>query len=186
MAQKEDIRPIYNELQGYLSQAPKKDRGYYLYDVNLWEQVNQAIHELEKASGEDYSRFRMTPRLDEQGIRRMLDKDTYRTKLSGLVRRLYGQYFPDERAPFSGMPSTVISQTQQQSQSFQMQMVLEIQSKIDEKLLKSEPDGKTKSFLEKVKGALASVRNTAELIALILTTGQEFGLTFEELKELFK
>ena len=84
------------------------------------------------------------------------------------------------------MPSTVISQTQQQSQSFQVQMLLEIQSKIDEKLHELESEDKKRGFLEKVKGALTSARNTSELVTLLLAMAQEFGLTIKELLELFK
>jgi len=65
-------------------------------------------------------------------------------------------------------------------------MLLEIQSKIDEKLHELESEDKKRGFLEKVKGALTSARNTAELIALILSTGQQFDLTIKELFELFK
>lgn len=189
MTKKEDIRPIYQELQGYLSQAPGGDKIRLIYDDNLWEQVNQVIDELNSISGEDYNRFKMTTKQIRQGREGMLnvvDVGTYRAKLGGMISRLHGQYFSDEVAPFSGMPSTVISQTQQQSQSFQVQLLLEIQSKIDEQLHKLEPEDEKRGFLDKVKGALKSVRNATELITLILATGQEFGLTIDELKELFK
>ena len=112
---------------------------------------------------------------------------TFRNKLGGLISRLHGEYFSDEVAPFSGMPSTVISQTQQQSQSFQVQMLLEIQSKIDKQLHNLEAgDTKKRNFLEKVKGALKSVRDSTGFVALLLTTAQEFGLSVKELLELFK
>ena len=182
MTKKEDVRPIYAELQGCLSQAPPgKDKNGVSRapsDVIL-EHFNHVIDELNNVSNEDNNRFKLR-------TGGWTDSLTYRTKLSGLISRLHGQYFSDEVAPFSGMPSTVITQTQQQSQSFQVELLLQVQSKIDEQLHKLEPGDKKRSFLEKVKGALKSVRNTAELIALILATGQEFGLTFEELKELFK
>ncbi len=182
MTNKEDIRPIYAELQGGLSQAPPgKDKNGVSRAVsdNILDHFNHVINELNNVSNEDYNRFK----LKTGG---WTDSLTYRTKLSSLISRLHGQYFSDEVAPFSGMPSTVITQTQQQSQSFQVELLLQMQTKIDEQLHKLEPGDKKRSFLEKVKGALKSVRNTAELIALILATGQEFGLSLEELKELFK
>ena len=37
MADKEAIRPIYSELQGYLSQAPEKPI-YEIYNQKIWEQ----------------------------------------------------------------------------------------------------------------------------------------------------
>lgn len=184
MEQKEKIRPIYSELQGYLSQAPDVKTSV-TYESDLWEQYNSTINELNNISGNNYDRFKISPKNDGSGEFRMKIV-SYRSKLSGLISRLHGELFSDEQPPFSSMPSTVISQTQQQSQSFQVQLLLEIQSKIDEKLNELEPEDKKRGFLEKVKGALTSVHNTAELIALILSTGQQFDLTIKELWELFK
>ena len=48
---------------------------------------------------------------------RVLD---YRQKLGGLIARLHAEYFYDEPAPFAGMPSTIIQQTQSQSIDIQM------------------------------------------------------------------
>lgn len=151
--------------------------------LKLWESANQAIEELNKISGEDYNRFKMNPQRGQLGP--FLNKDTYRTKLAGLIARLHGKYFASEAAPFSGMPSTVISQTQVQSQS-QTQMVLDLQSKIDEQLRNLEPGDKKHTFLGKVKGALASVKDYAGVLALYITTAQEVGLTLEELLGLIK
>jgi len=185
MAKQEDIRPIYHELQGYVSKAPSSDGVSYIHDAELWESANQAIEELNKISGEDYNRFKMVPQKRGQGTGYILEQNTYRGKLAGLIARLHGQYFASEPAPFSGMPSTVISQTQVQSQT-QTQMVLNLQSKIDEQLRNLEPGDKRHTFLEKVKGALASVKDYAGVLALYITTAHEVGLTLEELLELFK
>ena len=185
MAKHEDIRPIYHELQGYVSKAPSSDKNRMIHDAEFWESANQAIDELINISGVDYSRFKMTPRRVGGSPHMSVEKDTYRTKLAGLVARLHGEYFANEPAPFSGMPSTVISQTQVQSQS-QTQMVLDLQSKIDEQLLNLEPGDKKHTFLEKVKGALASVKDYAGVLALYVSTAQEVGLTLEELLGLIK
>ncbi len=109
----ENIRPIYTELQGYLSQAPNKDKVSTIYDANLWEHVNHAIDELGIASEEDYGHFKMIAQRSGQRRIPSLNVDTYRTKLGGLISRLHGKYFSDEPGPFRGMPSTVISQSQQ-------------------------------------------------------------------------
>jgi hypothetical protein len=189
MANKEDIRPIYSQLQGCLSQTPKTSAEGSL-TFGILKNVNQVIDELNDVSGDSYDNFKMHSKLhpDDDPVYSVYDLDEFRFFLGGLISRLHGKYFSDENPPFSGMPSTVItqSQTQQQSQSFQIQLLLEIQSKIDDQLHNLKPSDKKRSFLEKVKEALKSVRNTTELIALLLTTGQEFGLTIEELKEVFK
>lgn len=187
MVDRETVRPIYSELQGYLSSAPG-NISTMAREKGLWEQINEAIEELEMVTKKDYSRFKPVP--DEHtyvdGRAYFLSAANYMPKLSGLISRLHGEYFSDEQAPFSDMPSTVISQTQQQSQSFQVELRLQIESKIDEQLSKLRPDDEKRGFLEKVKGALKSVRNATELIALLLRTGQEFGLSLEQLSELFR
>lgn len=186
MTNKEDIRPIYSELQGYLSQAPEEAKIQLIYDKNLWDQANQAIDELSRISGEDYNRFKMTPGRLRSSARLTIEVGTYRTKLGGLISRLHAEYFSDEPTPGSGTPSTVFSQTQQQSQSFQIELLLQIQSKIDEKLHKFEEGSKERTFLEKLKGSLSSVKNIVGLIALLTKMASECGLTIEQLKELFQ
>ena len=185
MTKQEDIRPIYHQFQGYLSKAPSGDKSGMIRDPNLWNNFNKAVDELSSVSEEDYSKFKMVPQTSRH-FGPYLAKDTFQTTLAGLIARLHGKYFSSEPAPFSGMPTTVFSQTQQQSQLFLVELLLPIQSKIDEQLHKLEPGDKKRSFLEKAKGTLKSVRNAAELIALLLKNGQEFGLTLDELSELFK
>jgi hypothetical protein len=46
--------------------------------------------------------------------------------LGGLIAFLHGKYFPDEPAPFTGIPSQEINVSQQQNQSITVKMVLEI------------------------------------------------------------
>ena len=128
---KEKIRPIYSELQGYLSQAPKKDNVFF--EEAVWERYNTTIHELNDVSGKNYDSYLVNPR--KWGEDLAVEVLDYRTKLGGLIARLHGEFFADESAPFSGMPTTIISQSQRQNQSFQIQMLLEIQSKIDEKII---------------------------------------------------
>ena len=96
-----------------------------------------------------------------------------------------GEYFSDEPAPFAGMPSTVITQSQQQNQAVQVQMLLEIQSRIDERLARLENDSPERSFLEKVKSALSSVKNATDLLSLLVRTARDFGVTTEQLASLF-
>jgi len=192
MATKEEIRPFYYaELQGYLSQAP----GNKISVLNealgkgLWEQVNQTINELNQMTGEDYNRFKIVPETEQD-----LDGEyysvvpvvLYRSKINGLISRLHGKYFSDEIPPFSGTPTAVFSQSQEQTQTFQVQLLLEVQSKIDEKLSSlGESNKKEKGFLEKVKSRLSSIRTVAQLILLLLSTAKECGLSIDELKALF-
>ena len=186
MAEKEKIRPIYSELQGYLSQAPsEKTTSDATYDSSIWNQFNAAIDELNNISGNNYDRFKIHPETGGAGVAHVYIL-TYRSKLGGLISRLHGEFFSDEAAPFSGMPTTIISQNQQQTQSFQIQMLLEIQSKIDEKIPKFDEGSKEKRFLERVKGSLASIGNITQLVTLLLKVAQDIGLTIEQILDIFK
>lgn len=185
MAEKETIRPIYCELQGYLSEAPA-DGGVSL---DMLEQVNQAIENLNRVTGDDYTRFNMVSEVepDESPMYAALGADLYRSKLNGLIMSLHGRYFSDEVPPFSGTPTTIVSQSQQQNQELRVQMVLEVQDIINEKLSKlDESSKKEKGFLEKVKGGLQSIRSVAQLIWLLLSTAKDYGLSIDELKKIFQ
>lgn len=180
---KEKIGPIYSELQGYLSQAPKIRNDIDVSNnISLIKQCNETIDELNNVSNKNYDRFKVKER-DFDG---MFNITNYKSNLGGLIAKLHREYFSDEPAPFGDMPNTIINQTQQQTQSFQVQMLLEIQSKIDEKIPEFKEGTEEKSFLDKIKSSLPSIKNTTELLALILKTGKDFGLTVEQILNILK
>ncbi|MBI2038913.1 MAG: hypothetical protein HYT22_01355 [Candidatus Niyogibacteria bacterium] len=177
----EKIAPIYSELQGYLAQAPEKDKEIFVEAV--WERYNQTVEELNNVSGKNYDGYRVQPRRWANTTNPCVATLDYRTKLGGIIARLHREYFSDEAAPFSGMPNTVINQSQHQYQS--IQMLLEIQDKISEKFYQATEGSKEKTFLEKVKSSLSSVRNATELLSLIMKTAKDIGLSVDELIKLF-
>lgn len=187
IAGKEKIRALYGELQGYLGQCPDplKQDIFWESESEVWEQVNRTVDELSQIIKKDLKHYKMIPQHHSCG-EACLPVNIFRCKLGGLISRLHGEYFSDDPAPFSGAPPTVFSQIQQQNQSFQVELVFEMVSKIDEQLNKLKPNDKRRGFLEKVKGTLKSVRTATELIALYVATAKEFGLTLEELTGLFK
>ena len=81
---KERIRPLYAELQGLLSQAPK---GTSIDNAAFWNHFNELIDELNDVSGKDYSRFKLTP-ISGDGFY-WLHTSIYCTKLGGLISRLH-------------------------------------------------------------------------------------------------
>jgi len=185
MENKEAVRPIYFELQGYLTQAPNSEKIPYIYERVLWEQYNNTIKELNGVTGKNYSRYELQPsaRRDD-GVLHLINY-VYRQKLGGLIAHLYGEYFSDEVAPFAEMPSTIITQSQNQNQSLQVQLLLEVSDLIHEKLGKVQDGSKEKTFLEKIKASLSSVKNVSQLVSLLLTTAHQLGITIEQLRSLF-
>ena len=181
---KDKVRPLYAELQGYLTEAPVvKGNMDGIDTVSVWESYHQAIAELIKITGkEEYNRFMVTP-LSSQTMGAFIRVLDYRQKLGGLIARLHAEYFYDEPAPFAGMPSTIIQQTQ--SQSVDIQMLLTIQSKIDEQLSKF-PDGSPeKSFLQRLKTSLTGIKDVTQLIAQLISAAKSTGLTIEEIARIF-
>jgi hypothetical protein len=183
--EKEKIRPIYSELQGYLSQAPTaKTSDDMTYDIKLWEQYNNTVKILNEITHKNHDRFLIDSR-DEDGIRQAyIYVSLYRQKLGGLIAALHAEYFSDEPAPFSGMPSTVIHQTQQQSQAIDIQMLLDIRGKIEQELPQQKEGSNEKKFLQKLKDLLGNIKSSSQLFSQILSTAKEFGLSPDAISRL--
>ncbi|TET13059.1 MAG: hypothetical protein E3J82_03555 [Candidatus Thorarchaeota archaeon] len=182
---KEKIRPLYSEFQGYLSQAPVLGTtDYALDDQSIWTKYNQAVDSLIRILDEDYDRFRLQPLADGCGLP-FINLSVYRQKLGGLISYLHGEYFSDERPPFSGTPSTMITQSQQQSQAVQIQMLLEIQSRIDELIPNHQEGSKERTFLQKAKSSLTSVKNVPQLLILFFRIAKECGLSIDGVLKVF-
>ena len=178
---KEKLRPLYSELQGYLSQTPERMKtGEYIQDESLWSQFNTVIGLISEVTGEDYTRFEIKP---IGGY--YVSHTRYRQSLGGIISYLHGKYFSEELAPFSGGPNTIISQSQQQSQSVLIQMVLDMQSKIDEKIGNYEDGSKEKGFMQKLKSSLSSITNVTDLIAKLSKIANDNGLNLDDVSNIF-
>ncbi len=186
MAMKDEIRPIYAELQGCLSQAPTLDMDMTYCSVEVSQHVDRTIDELSDISGEDYSRFKMAAK-ESNPKQQCVDTDIYRTKLGGLISRLHGKYFSDELPPFSGMPQMVNIQTQQQSQSVHIQM--EIIEQLTRSEAKFQEGSKERGFIDKVKdhlkSAVSATTGVAQLMLLLLNLAKECGLNVEDMQRVF-
>ncbi|MGA2173042.1 MAG: hypothetical protein ABSG82_08575 [Sedimentisphaerales bacterium] len=185
MASKEAVRPIYSELQGYLAQAPKisNSEKSTISNEDFWEQYNRTIQELNGVTGKNYSRYELMPLRGQLGL--FIYNVTYCQKLGGLIAKLYGEYFSDEVAPFAEMPSTIITQSQNQNQSLQVQLLLEVNDLINKKLSSAKDGSNEKTFLEKIKASLSSVKDVSQLVSLLIITAHELNITIEQLKTLF-
>lgn len=188
---KNKIRPIYRELQAYLAQAPAlTSNSGTTRDRTLWTNFNGLIDELNTVTGENWDRFKISDIKHGQVTQRSTPYQyilvsEYRSKVNGLIERLYGMYFSDEPAPFGATPGTIINQNQSQNQVTHVQILLEFQSKLDEKLREYGDGTKEKTFLEKVKSTLSGIGNVADLVSLILRTGKDIGLTLEQISKIF-
>jgi len=82
------------------------------------------------------------------------------------------------------MPSTVIQQTQNQNQTQSISILLEIQEKIISEIPKHEEGSKERTFLEKVKSILPSIKTVTDIISSILKIGSELGLSASDMHKL--
>ena len=182
---KNTIRPIYQELQGYLSQTPTPENPHIcMSEKRIWELYNGSIDSLNDATDDDFDRFKVVPEGDRE--QQILNITVFRQTLGGLINYLHAKYFSDEPAPFSGSPTTLISQSQQQdqSQSVYIQFLLDIQSSIDKNIDQYDEGTKEKSFLEDLKRKLSTVNNITQIFSLILQIAQQYGLNPEEILKL--
>jgi hypothetical protein len=186
MAAKETIRPIYEELQGYLQQGATADA----YNHGLWQSYHRTIALLSELSGEDFSRFRVTviPHSTYQHVplAEHIDPTEYRAKLAGLVRYLHGKYFPNEAYPVGLGPLIVVRQTQHPSAPQQMMMEITAQLARCETLF--EQGGRERGFIDKVRGlppsTLSGIASVSQLLLLLLGTAEESGLNLDDLQRI--
>lgn len=183
---KDLVRPIYQELQGNLSQIPlPKDPSDLIYDNqrDLWDKYNALVTELSKITGKDYDRHKVSPR--NEGYGEHLSFTTLRAGYGGLISRLHAEYFNSEATPFGGTPSTIISQTQTQQQNIDIKLLIDLGSKVDEKL-KETKDENEKGFLGKIKSVLPNLKSGIEVLRTTIDLAKEFGLTADQLSNLLK
>lgn len=183
MTDKEILRPLYMEFQGYLSQIPLATEKDYMEISHkpIWERHNNAVNELSELSGSDYSEFKVTDYQSGYGAQlQVINTLEMRHKLGGLISRLYGEYFKGELAPFGGTPSTVINTSQSQSQVTQVEVVNQFQVFLDEKISKQKTGSNERKFLEKLKSAAGTAKSVADLVRLGMSIADKFGLTADQ------
>lgn len=180
---KEQVRPTYEELKGYLSAFPPSEKDYWPENSYYWTSIGGCIEELNKITGSNYDKFKINVIPRNGGAPEHISNHEYRSKVNGLIMKLKGTYFMDDN-PFGGSPMVSVNQTQ----NVQVTMLLEMSTLIDKQLygeasktLKPEEQ----SFLEKVKAALPTIKSTAELLGLVIKTAKDSGIDLHSLAHLF-
>lgn len=181
---KEKIRPIYEQLKGYLEQFPPLDKQYSVYNSSFWNAIDDCIQELNTITENNYDKFKITvlppeDHYDSQHI----DNSEYRSKVNGLIMNLKGSYFQDDN-PFVGNPMISVSQIQ----NVQVTMLLEINTLIDKQLFGQDAKHlkpEEKSFLEKIKLQLPTIQSAVQLIALVIKTAKDCGVDVHTIGKLF-
>ena len=184
MVRKEELRPIYEELPGYLEQAGTVDA----YNHELWQNYHRVIALLNRLSDEDFSRFQVTiiphSTFEHVPLPEHVDAGEYRGKLTGLVRYLHGRYFPNESPPLGLRPLTVLSQTQ--TPSVPVQMLREIAEHLTRREAQFPEGSKERGFIDQVRGSgVRGPTNVAEAMLWFLKTAGECGMNVEDMRRVF-
>ncbi len=184
MARKEELRPIYEELQGYLQQADAADS----YNHELWQSYHRVIALLNELSDEDFNRFQVTviPHSAYQHVPlpEHVDLGEYRAKLTGLICHLHGKYFPNEPHPL-GLRSSIVA-SQIQAPSVPAQMLREITEHLSRHEARFQEGSKERGFIDQVRQSGVRVPATvAEAMLWLLKTAGECGLNVEDLQRVF-
>lgn len=171
------IRPLYEALQGLLAQAP--DREGYLNNDQLINKYHGIIDQLISITdNQSYDTFRIVT----QGLK----IDTYRAMLNAIIMSLHGEYFYNEREPFSGNSQVTFNQEISQYQYNNNINISHIQDILDKKIyqddnLKSEE----KEFITKLKEILPMTKDVTGIIAAIVKLGIDLGIDINSLKSIF-
>lgn len=178
--EKDKVKPIYQELQGFLSQTPLPKNNYDRLTEDSWDLVNQSIDKLNQETSKDYNKFRIEPEIVD-GIAKVY-VTVFRQKLGGLIDYLHAEYFEEDQRPFSGQPSTIVSQNQTQNMSVQLyvQFGMELQKAMERAETEEE-----KSFLKDISGKIETVKTFIEFILLVTNLAVKHGITMDRLKTIF-
>lgn len=182
---KEKIKPIYLQLQGYLTNLPEVGNDYeVIKNKQTWEVYHETIDELSEITGESYDNFKLKIEINDNNFNKKygcVNLNNFRFQLGGLILRLYGKYFSDEKNPLDVSSSPITNISQNQNQLVNIEIAIEMTELITKKLLEHGEGTVERNFLEKVKEGLRSGRNIVELINLILVTGANLGLSIDNI-----
>lgn len=187
MATEAELRPIYEELKGYLSEAPGGENGPVITDSGVWEPYHQTIDELNRITGAVYNKHRVNIKSgrDDRGLWQHVNVSEYRSKISGLIGRLHAEFFQNEREPFAGGPALVFNQVQQQTQAVHIQIAVELTEHLTRKEQDFKEGTQERTFIDRAKGylksAMSGATSMAQLMAALLKTARECGLSIDDM-----
>lgn len=177
----EIIRSIYTELRAYQSNIAKN---MAIYENSTWERFNSLIDRLSNHTGDvDYNVFKLFCKND--GYVTHVNYEQYQSKINGVIGKIEGVYGTISTNEIKSTNYQLIN-SQTQSQTQEIVMLLNFQSKLDSKLYDKSLNltPKEKNFLEKIKSSISNIKDYSSLVLLILTHAKELGLTIEQIIKL--
>jgi|SRR3989344_2660235 len=188
MDDKIKIRPILEELKGYLSVAPSPENKSRIFDAELWNQYNSAVDELNSLndSHDFYEKFRLRPQNENINghYRTVIKTQDYLSKLSGLIKRIQAEYFSDE-SNGSAVATTIINANQTQFQKQEQGIIVDLAMFIATRKSDYIEGTPERDFLNKLGETIKSANNIIDIIKSVFIVGKEFGLTLASILKIF-
>ncbi len=175
------IRSIYTELKAYQSSIAKN---MSIYESSTWERINTLIDKLSEHTGDnDYNAFKLDSKND--GHATYVSYEQYQSKITGVIGKIEGVYGIITTNPVKSTNYQLIN-SQTQSQTQEIIMLLDFQSKLDAKLYDKSLNltSVEENFLKKIKSGISNIKDYSSLVLLILTHAKELGITIEQIIKL--
>jgi hypothetical protein len=187
---KEKIRPYYEELKSLLDTLPLPDEfnKNRLGDFEPVSHLNVVVSLVSAIADENLDRFRFPYEPQSSSIAPIPDSlSVLRGKINTLVGYLYGQFYKDEQAPFSGYPQTINTLTAMQEQTVKVDFRIELQTFLDQRLKDKEfqNDCPERNFIQKLKDVISKAKDAAEVMSAVFTLANKIGLTTATLASIF-
>jgi hypothetical protein len=146
-------------------------------------QYLKVIDELTKLTEQDLEHF--IPRYnDQKGDKACSTRDLI-AEISGLLGWIRGNYLPDKQAHYLNTSSPANQIMINQEVNVTQSMIINITELLTARQDKFSPDSKERNFIDKVKAGLASVKDAASILNLIIQTASQCGLSLAELSKIF-
>ncbi|MFT5036613.1 MAG: hypothetical protein ACI9VM_000175 [Candidatus Azotimanducaceae bacterium] len=171
---KEQVKPLYEELKGIRSAIPDAslfdDRGVSEKYHSLLDKLRAELPDL------NTDEYKIRVKQSQRGP--TIDTPDYKTKVESLIGNIKGRFDFDSTEFNNG--HTFI-----QNQTVSVELVLNLQEKVIELRDKYKVGTPERSFLEKLKSSLSSIKDGADIIKIVLSEAKTAGLSVEKLISIF-
>jgi hypothetical protein len=180
------IKSIYIELQGYLFSSPEPRNnlpdGGYITDEEMWVKFNITLDRLNRVTDNKYNNHKLAFKVT--GNTQYVNIDYYRSNLSGLIFRLYAEYFPHDPPHVTRSESGqfVLNQNIHQEQAVSINIFKE---QIEEKISMYKEGSNERNFLEKLKGYVTTTNNLTDILKNTIGLAKKCGLSLDDIINIF-
>lgn len=181
----QQVEVVYEQLLGLFHGlgTPKADSHECGGPIVQYQQTIKKLHEL---TGEDVDHFLPDVTRNNRGI--WYKPIDLKAQVSSLLSWIRASYLPNKETPHYALQSsatTSINQTVNQEVNVMQVVTLDIAELLTAKQEEFNEGSPERTFIQRVKGGLRTVKDTAALLALIAETAQQCGLTADQLSKIF-